>query len=180
LTPRAARLCLNTYGQGNHKPSSMPATTADLSALKTEIIAAVKDSVLGLAIQETVSAVLETVAETKESVTALTGLMQEMLEELSATYEDVRYVRTTVTTLARNDAAHEAAIESLRKRLERVERKDGIAKQSDISYMELDFGHSGIDPLQIRQGRGDTVRKLGDVWWRGRHHEIAQPPMPLH
>jgi hypothetical protein len=48
-----------------------------------------------------------------------------------------------------------------------------------LTFFILDFGHSGIDPLQIRQGRGDTVRKLGDVWWRGRHHEIAQPPMPL-
>jgi septal ring factor EnvC (AmiA/AmiB activator) len=112
----------------NHNPSSMPATTTDLSALKTEIIAAVKDSVQGLATQETVSAVMETVAETKESVTDLKGLMQEMLEELTATHEDVRYVRTTVTTLAHSDAAHEAAIESLRKRLERVERKVGIAK----------------------------------------------------
>jgi hypothetical protein len=68
------------------------------------------------------------VAEIKEGMTGLTGLMMEMLEELSATHEDVRYVRNTVTTLARGDAAHEAAIESLRKRLERVERKVGIAK----------------------------------------------------
>ena len=106
----------------------MPATTADLSALKTEIIAAVKDSVQGLATQETVSAVMEAVAETKESVTDLKGLMKDMLEDLTATHEDVRYVRNTVTTLARSDAAHEAAIESLEKRLERVERKVGIAK----------------------------------------------------
>ena len=51
-----------------------------------------------------------------------------MLEEVTATHEDVRYVRTTMTMLARSDAAHEAAIESLSKRLERVERKVGIAK----------------------------------------------------
>jgi ABC-type transporter Mla subunit MlaD len=114
--------------KSNNHQSSMPATTADLSALKTEIIAAVKDSVQGLATQETVSAVMEAVAETKERVTDLTGLMKEMLEDLTATHEDVRYVRTTVTTLARSDAAHEAAIESLRKRVERVERKVGIAK----------------------------------------------------
>src|SRR5882724_6661239 len=42
----------------NHKPSSMPATI-DLSALKTEIIAAVKDTLKGVARQETVSAVME-------------------------------------------------------------------------------------------------------------------------
>jgi hypothetical protein len=41
----------------NHNPSNEPAIKADLSALKIEIIAAVKDSVQGLATQETVSAV---------------------------------------------------------------------------------------------------------------------------
>jgi hypothetical protein len=71
---------------------------------------------------------MKTIAETKEGVTALTGLMQEMLDELTATHEDVRSVRNTVTMLARSDAAYEAAIESLRKRLERVERKVGMAK----------------------------------------------------
>jgi hypothetical protein len=45
--------------------------------------------------------------------------------------------------------------------------------------MKLDFGHLGIDPLQIRQGRAVAARKLDEVWWRGRHHEITQPPMPL-
>jgi uncharacterized protein (UPF0335 family) len=58
----------------------------------------------------------------------LTGLMKDMFQELTAMHEDVRYVRTTVTMLARSDAAHEAAIESLTKRVERVERKIGIAK----------------------------------------------------
>jgi chaperonin cofactor prefoldin len=78
--------------------SSEPATTADLNAMKTEIIDAVKDT------------------------------MKEMMEELTATHEDVRYVRNTVTMLVRSDAAHEAAIESLRTRVERVEKKVGIAK----------------------------------------------------
>jgi hypothetical protein len=32
-----------------------------------------------------------------------------MLEELTATHDDVRYVRTTVTTLAHSDAVHAAA-----------------------------------------------------------------------
>ena len=47
------------------------------------------------------------------------------------------------------------------------------------SSLKLDFGHSGIDPLQTRQGRAGAVRKLGEVWWGGRYHEITQPPMPL-
>ena len=71
---------------------------------------------------------METVAEVKESMTVVKETMHEMLRELTATHEDVRYVRTSVTMLARSDAAHEAAIESLRKRLERVERKVGMAK----------------------------------------------------
>jgi hypothetical protein len=56
-----------------------PATTGDLRAIKTEIIAAVKNTVQGLATQETISAVMETVAETKESVTDIKGLMKEMI-----------------------------------------------------------------------------------------------------
>jgi hypothetical protein len=82
----------------HNNPSREPATKADLRAMKTEIIDAVKDT------------------------------MKEIMEELTATHEDVRYVRTTVTILVRSDAAHEAAIESLRKRVERVERKVGITK----------------------------------------------------
>ena len=54
--------------------------------------------------------------------------MKEMMEELTATHEDVRYVRNTVTMLVRSDTAHEAAIASLRTRVERVERKVGLAK----------------------------------------------------
>jgi hypothetical protein len=45
--------------------------------------------------------------------------------------------------------------------------------------MDLDFGHLGIDPLQTRQERAGTFRKLGEVWWGGRDHEITQPPMSL-
>ena len=103
-----------------------PLTLADLKeALKG---VATPENLKALAPQETVTAMLETIAETKECVTEFTGLMKDMLQELTATHEDVRYVRTTVTTLAQSDAAHEAAIESLRKRVERVERKVGIAK----------------------------------------------------
>jgi len=105
-----------------------PATTADLNAMKTEIIDAMKGTVTGLATQETVRAVMETVAETKEGVTELKGLVTDMMEELTATHEDVRYVRNTVTMLVTSDAAHEAAIESLRTRVERVEKKVGLAK----------------------------------------------------
>jgi hypothetical protein len=89
---------------------------------------ATKDDLKVLAPQETVNAMRETVAETKEGMTGLMGLMREMMEELTATHEDVRYVRNTVTMLVKSDAAHEAAIESLRKRVERVGRRVGITK----------------------------------------------------
>jgi predicted RNase H-like nuclease (RuvC/YqgF family) len=112
----------------NNNQASEAVTKADLARMKTEIIEADKDTVKGLALQETVSAVLETVAETKEGLTELKGHMKEMMEELTATHEDVRSVRNTVTMLAQSDAAYKAVIESLRKRLERVERKVGIAK----------------------------------------------------
>jgi uncharacterized protein (UPF0335 family) len=108
------------------KKHTNPLTLADLKeALKG---LATQEDLKALAPQETVTAMMETVAETKERVTELTGLMKDMLQEATATHEDVRYVRTSVTMLARSEATHEAAIESLRKRLERVERKVGILK----------------------------------------------------
>ena len=108
------------------KKYTNPLTLADLKEALKEL--ATKEDLKALAPQETVNAMMETVAETKQGMTGLTGLMQDMLEELTATHDDARSVRTTVTRLARSDAAHEAAIESLRKHLERVERKIGIAK----------------------------------------------------
>jgi chaperonin cofactor prefoldin len=108
------------------KISNNPLTLADLTeALKG---LATTEDLKALAPRDTVSAVMETVAETKEGVTELTGLMTDMMQELTATHDDVRYVRNTVTMLVTSDAAHEAAIESLRKRVERVERKVGITK----------------------------------------------------
>jgi chaperonin cofactor prefoldin len=84
--------------KAHHNQSSEPATTADLRAMKTELIDAVNDT------------------------------MKDMMEELTTTHEDERYVRNTVTMLVRSDAAYEVAIESLKKRVERVERKVGITK----------------------------------------------------
>jgi chaperonin cofactor prefoldin len=69
-----------------------------------------------------------TKGDLQAAVSDLRGMMTDMLQELTATHEDVRYVRNTVTVLVKSDAAHEAAIESLRKRVERVERTVGIAK----------------------------------------------------
>jgi hypothetical protein len=52
------------------------------------------------------------------------------------------------------------------------------ASRKPLSF-RLDFGHSGINPLQTRQERAGAVRKFDEVWWEGRHREITPPPMPL-
>jgi len=51
---------------------------------------------------------METVAETKESVTGLAGLMQDHAGGTHRDHDDVRYVRTTVTALARVTPQHRA------------------------------------------------------------------------
>jgi anaerobic ribonucleoside-triphosphate reductase len=56
----------------------------------------------------------------------LTGIMKDMAEELTATHEDVRYVRNTVTKLVRNDVAQDAAINTLSARVARLEKKVGL------------------------------------------------------
>jgi hypothetical protein len=56
----------------------------------------------------------------------LTGIMKDMAEELTATHEDVRYIRTTVNLLVRNEVAQDAAIKTLSARVARLERKVGL------------------------------------------------------
>jgi chaperonin cofactor prefoldin len=57
----------------------------------------------------------------------LTGIIKDMAEELTATHEDVRYIRTTVNLLVRNDVAQDAAIKTLTARVARLEKKVGLA-----------------------------------------------------
>jgi chaperonin cofactor prefoldin len=56
----------------------------------------------------------------------LTGIMKDLAEELTATHEDVRYIRTTVNLLVRNDVAQDAAIKTLSARVARLEKKVGL------------------------------------------------------
>jgi hypothetical protein len=56
----------------------------------------------------------------------LTGIMKDLAEELTATHEDVRYIRTTVNLLVRNDVAQDAAIKTLTARVARIEKKVGL------------------------------------------------------
>jgi chaperonin cofactor prefoldin len=54
-------------------------------------------------------------------------VQKDMLEELSATHEDVRYIRNTVNMLVKSDAAQDAAIKTLTARVTRLEKKVGLA-----------------------------------------------------
>ena len=54
------------------------------------------------------------------------GIMKDMLKEMGATHEDVRYIRKSVEMLTRGQAEQEAAIDGLEARMVRVERKVGL------------------------------------------------------
>ena len=54
------------------------------------------------------------------------GVLKDVVQELTATHEDVRYIRTTVNLLVRNDAAQDAAIKTLSARVTRLEKKVGL------------------------------------------------------
>jgi chaperonin cofactor prefoldin len=54
-------------------------------------------------------------------------VLRDVVQELNATHEDVRYIRTTVNLLVRHDAAQDAAMKTLSARVARLERKVGLA-----------------------------------------------------
>jgi hypothetical protein len=54
-------------------------------------------------------------------------VQKDMLEELTATHGDVRYIRNTVTMLVTSDAAQDAAIKTLTTRVARLEKNVGLA-----------------------------------------------------
>jgi uncharacterized protein YoxC len=91
--------------------AKLPTTIEDLACMINEGFTAMQKSIDGL----------------KDDVELVKHIQQDMLDEVNATHEDVRYLRTTVTMLAHTDAAHEAAIESLKTRMGRVEKKVGLA-----------------------------------------------------
>ncbi len=63
----------------------------------------------------------------KEEINGVKDIQKNMLEELNATHEDVRYIRNTVNMLVQSDVAHEAALEELKVRVSRLEQKAGLA-----------------------------------------------------
>jgi septal ring factor EnvC (AmiA/AmiB activator) len=77
--------------------------------------------------KEDIKVVREEITGVKDRVVNVEHIQKDILNELNATHDDVRYVRTTITMLAHTDAAHEAAIESLTARMARIEKKVGFA-----------------------------------------------------
>jgi hypothetical protein len=65
LTPLAARLCLTRYGKKHHDPLTLADLKEALRGFATQ------EDLKALAPQETVNAIMETVAETKEGMTGL-------------------------------------------------------------------------------------------------------------
>jgi len=62
----------------------------------------------------------------KEDVASVKALQKDMLEELSATHADVRYIRSTVDKLVQSDIAQDATIQDLTARVHRLEQKVGL------------------------------------------------------
>jgi ABC-type transporter Mla subunit MlaD len=54
------------------------------------------------------------------------GVLKDVVEELNATHQDVRYLRRSVDMLIRNDVAQDAAINTLMARVTRLEKKVGL------------------------------------------------------
>ncbi|MBI3442997.1 MAG: hypothetical protein HY007_04470 [Candidatus Sungbacteria bacterium] len=106
---------------------SQMATKEDLKAIRNEMatkedlkLMATKDDLKGLATQAALSTVMEAVAETKESVTEMKGIMQDMLEEMNAMHDDTRSIRSRVDALVRNDIAQDVAIENLASQVQQL------------------------------------------------------------
>jgi hypothetical protein len=68
----------------------------------------------------------EDIKELRAEMHGMKGTMQEIAEELTATHEDVRYLRRSMAILVRNDAAQDAAIKTLAARVQRLEKKVGL------------------------------------------------------
>ena len=68
----------------------------------------------------------EDIKELRTETSDLKGMMQDMVQELNATHEDVRYLRRSVDMLVRSDAAQDAAIKTLTARVTRLEKKVGL------------------------------------------------------
>jgi hypothetical protein len=65
---------------------------------------------------------------TKDDVKEVKHIQQDMLEELTATHADVRYLRSNVDLLTRNEAERDALVKDLVARVHRLEQKAGLSR----------------------------------------------------
>jgi hypothetical protein len=63
----------------------------------------------------------------QKQIDAMKGTMKDIVEDLNATHEDVRYLRRSVDMPVRNGAAQDAAVNSLTARVARSEKKIRLA-----------------------------------------------------
>lgn len=64
----------------------------------------------------------------KEDLNRVEHIQKDMLEELTATHADVRYLRSSVSILTRNEAERDGLVKDLVARVHRLEQKAGLAK----------------------------------------------------
>jgi uncharacterized protein (UPF0335 family) len=74
------------------------------------------------------TATKEDLNRVKEDVNRVEQTQKDMLEELTATHADVRYLRSSVDILTRNEAERDALVKGLVARVHRLEQKAGLAK----------------------------------------------------
>lgn len=69
-----------------------------------------------------------TVAGMQGSINEVKDIQKDMLEELITTHADVRYLRSSVDIVTRNEAERDALVKNLTARVHRLEQKAGLAK----------------------------------------------------
>jgi hypothetical protein len=76
------------------------------------------------------------------------GVLKDVVQELTATHEDGRSIRTTVNLLVRNDVAQDAAIKTLSARVARLEKKVGLTNWPPI-ISKWDSTINNARPTQV-------------------------------
>lgn len=66
--------------------------------------------------------------EMQGSINGVKDIQKDMLEELITTHADVRYLRSGVDILTRNEAERDALVKNLTARVHRLEQKAGFTK----------------------------------------------------
>jgi len=70
----------------------------------------------------------ETQTHLDQRLDTMEGVLNDAVEELTATHADVRYLRSSVDILTRNEAERDALVKDLVARVHRLEQKAGLAK----------------------------------------------------